>query len=281
MPLNWKVGDATISAVSETELVYSCESFLRQPSSALDPYRNWLAPYLTADGRFLMLVQALLVAVDGLRIVVDTCIGNGKDFGPSMAAFNGVDTPFIDALIEADFAPDTVDYVICTHLHVDHVGWNTTLIDGAWVPTFPRARYLMSQLDLEYWSAHEAVHNPFAVSVQPVVDAGLVDAVTTDHRVSASVDLLPTPGHTPGHVSVRIESLGETAIITGDMVHSPIQFAQPHWSSSADTDPAQAVRSREQLVATAGDRGVLVIGTHFPRPTAGYIVSDGDEWKFD
>ena len=131
MSLSWKVGDATISVVTETELVYSCETFLRQPSSALDPYRDWLTPYLTDDDRFRMVVQALLVAVDGLRIVVDTCIGNGKDFGPTMADFNDLDTPFLERLVAADFVPDDVDYVICTHLHVDHVGWNTQLVDGS------------------------------------------------------------------------------------------------------------------------------------------------------
>ncbi|TML12789.1 MAG: MBL fold metallo-hydrolase [Actinobacteria bacterium] len=220
MSLGWKVGDARISSVTETELVYSCETFLRRPPSELDPYRSWLAPYLSDDGRFRMVVQAMLVSVDGLRIVVDTCIGNGKEFGPSMADFNGLDTPFIEELSAAGFAPDAVDYVICTHLHVDHVGWNTQLVDGEWVPTFPRARYIMSEPDVRYWREREALHNPFAVSVQPLVDAGLVDAVATDHRLSPSVSLMPTPGHTPGHVSVHIASQGKSAIITGDMVRS-------------------------------------------------------------
>ena len=281
MSLSWKVGGATISVVTETELVFSCETFLRRPPSDLDPYRSWLAPYLAHDGQFRLVVQALLVAVDGLRIVVDTCVGNGKEFGSSMADFNGLDTPFIEGLTAAGFAPDLVDYVICTHLHVDHVGWNTQLVDGAWVPTFPHARYIMSEPDVRYWRDHEARHNPFAVSVQPVIDAGLVDQVATDHRVSASVALLPTPGHTPGHVSVHIASQGESAFITGDMVHSPVQFARPDWSSLADTDGAEATRSRERLVAIAGDRRALVIGTHFPPPTAGHIVRDGDTWKFD
>jgi glyoxylase-like metal-dependent hydrolase (beta-lactamase superfamily II) len=278
---SWKVGDATISVVTETELVYSCETFLRQPLSALDEYRAWLTPYLTEDGRFRMVVQALLVAVDGLRIVVDTCIGNGKDFGPAMADFNGLDTAFPASLVAADFDPDSVDYVICTHLHVDHVGWNTQLIDGVWVPTFPKARYLMTQLDLDHWRTIDARHNPFRVSVQPVIDAGLVDAVDPDHRVSHSVSLMPTPGHTPGHASVRIDNGGDTAVITGDMVHSPVQFARPDWSSVADTDRDAAQRSRERLVALAGDQPMLVIGTHFPPPTAGHIVRDGASWRFE
>jgi len=280
MSPRWKVGDALISVVTETELVASSEMFIRQPSTVLDPYREWLAPYLTDDGQFRMIVQAFLVAVDGLRIVVDTCIGNGKNFGPKMPEFNDLDTPFVAGLAAAGFAPDEVDYVICTHLHVDHVGWNTQLVDGMWVPTFPRARYVMSHPDLSYWSEHDALHNPFAVSVQPVIDAGLVDAVATDHRVTPSVALLPTPGHTPGHVSVQIDSHGESAIITGDMVHSPVQFARPDWSSVADTDRDAAVRSRERLIAMTGNRPTLVIGTHFPPPTAAHVVNDGDGWIF-
>lgn len=280
MSQSWKVGDAAISVVTETELIATCEMFLRQPPSALDPYRGWLAPYLTDDGRFRMIVQAFLVAVDGLRIVIDTCVGNGKDFGPHMVEFNGLDTRFVEDLAAAGFPPDEVDYVICTHLHVDHVGWNTQLIDGEWVPTFPRARYVMSQPDLAYWREHEALHNPFAISVQPVVDAGLVDAVATDHRVSPSVALLPTPGHTPGHVSVHITSRGASAIVTGDMVHSPVQFARPEWSSVADTDRDEATRSRERLVEMAGGAPTLVIGTHFPPPTAGHLVHDGSGWTF-
>jgi glyoxylase-like metal-dependent hydrolase (beta-lactamase superfamily II) len=281
MSLRWKVGDVSVSVVTETELVYSSEMFLRQPLSALDPYRRWLDPFLTEDGRFRMVVQAMLVAADGLRIVVDTCIGNGKDFGSSMPDFNGLDTPFVESLVAEGFEPDSVDYVICTHLHPDHVGWNTQLIDGVWVPTFPKARYLMTKLDLDHWSANEARHNPFAISVQPVIEAGLVDAVALDHRVSPSISLTSTPGHTPGHVSVRIASRGETAIITGDMVHSPVQFARPDWSSVADTDRDEAMRSRERLVALAGGQPLLVIGTHFPPPTAGHIVRDGESWRFE
>jgi glyoxylase-like metal-dependent hydrolase (beta-lactamase superfamily II) len=280
MSLSWKVGDATVSVVTETEIVASAETFVRQPSDALDPYRSWLAPYLTEDGQFRMVVQALLVSVDGLRIVVDTCVGNGKQFGPYMAEFNGLDTPFVEQLTAAGFAPDTVDFVVCTHLHVDHVGWNTQLVDGEWVPTFPRARYIMSQPDLTFWSENEGSYNPFSVSVQPVIDAGLVDPVATDHRVSASVALLPTPGHTPGHVSVHITSQGESAIVTGDMVHSPVQFARTEWSSVADTDPDEATRSRERVLALAGGGPTLVIGTHFPPPTAGHLVHDGSGWIF-
>ncbi|MEO5841217.1 MAG: MBL fold metallo-hydrolase [Acidimicrobiales bacterium] len=280
MSLSWKVGDAVISVVAETELIASCETFIRQPSTVLDRYRDWLAPYLTDDGQFRMVVQALLVAVDGLRMVVDTCIGNNKDFGPKMTEFNGLDTPFVDDLVAAGFAPEEVDYVVCTHLHVDHVGWNTQLVGGRWVPTFPRARYVMSQLDLAYWSERGERYKPFAMSVQPVIDAGLVEAVATDHRISPSVALLPTPGHTPGHVSVHITSRGESAVITGDMVHSPVQFARPDWSSLADTDHDEAVRSRERLITMAGGGPILVIGTHFPPPTAAHIVHDGSGWTF-
>ena len=277
----WSVGDIKVACVVETELTFSLEGFLRQPASALDPYRQWMRPFLTSEDQLRMPVQALLVEADGLRFIVDTCIGNARDFGPNMAQFNGLDTPFMANLAACEFTPDNVDFVICTHLHVDHVGWNTVLVDGAWQPTFPKAHYVFSAADVEHWSRNPSMANPFDISVAPVIAAGLVDAVDPDHRVSESVSLVPTPGHTPGHISVRLESRGETAYITGDMVHSPIQFAHPEWQSIADTDPAQAVQSRKWLVAEIADTPKRVIGTHFAAPTIGRVVSDGNRWRFE
>jgi glyoxylase-like metal-dependent hydrolase (beta-lactamase superfamily II) len=138
----------------------------------------------------------------------------------------------------------------------------------------------MSAADVEHWRKAEEPLSPFAVSVQPLVERGVVDAVALDHRISPSVSLLPTPGHTPGHVSVRIESRGESAVITGDMVHSPVQLARPQWSSIADSDADEAIRSRQRLLDLAGGSGVLVMGTHFPGRTAGRVERDGGSWRF-
>jgi glyoxylase-like metal-dependent hydrolase (beta-lactamase superfamily II) len=171
---------------------------------------------------------------------------------------------------------------LCTHLHVDHVGWNTMLVDGKWVSTFPKARYLMGRVEFAHWRGqHERddMAAIFADSVKPVHEAGLVDLVETDHRVSDEISLVPTIGHTPGHVSVLIRSQGEQALITGDFMHHPCQIARPHWSSTADSDPDQAQQTRERMLAELAGRPVLVIGTHFAGATAGHIVRDGETYR--
>ena len=171
---------------------------------------------------------------------------------------------------------------MCTHLHVDHVGWNTKWENGRWVPTFPNARYLWHRAEYEYWAANDdGAYGPVVQeSVLPVVEAGLVDLVEPTHAVTDEVRLEPTLGHTPGHVSVHITSRGEEAVITGDLMHHPAQCAHPEWRSSADFDAEQAERTRRDFLARYADRPVLVIGTHFATPTAGRIVRDGATYRF-
>jgi glyoxylase-like metal-dependent hydrolase (beta-lactamase superfamily II) len=175
-----------------------------------------------------------------------------------------------------------VDVVICTHLHVDHVGWNTRLSDGRWVPTFPRARYLFARREWEHWTGEdeEGTKRILADSVAPVLEAGLAHLVEMDHRVADGIWLEPTPGHTPGHVSVRLASDGAEAVITGDLMHHPVQVAEPGWQSSFDTDPTRARETRRAFCARYADRPVAVLGTHFHHPTAGWIVSDRNGWRF-
>jgi len=191
-------------------------------------------------------------------------------------------TRFLEDLRAAGVAPEAVDVVICTHLHVDHVGWNTRLADGRWVPTFPRARYLFARREWEHWTSEEedGTKRILADSVAPVLDAGLAELVEMDHRVSDGIWLEPTPGHTPGHVSVRLHADGADAVITGDLMHHPVQVAEPAWQSAFDTDPAQARATRRAFCARYADRPVDVLGTHFHHPTAGRIVSHRDAWRF-
>jgi len=277
----WHVGAAMIQTVTETEAVAPAEILIPRPDVDLTPYKSWLTPFLSPEGHIRMIVQAMLLSVDGLRIVVDTCVGNGKNYGPTVPTFNDLDTPFLENLTAAGFAPDSVDLVVCTHLHMDHVGWNTMLMDGEWVPTFPRARYVMSRADLEHWQHVLDDWNPFEVSVQPLLARGLVDAIDPPHQVSASVSLISTPGHTPGHVSVQVDSNGSRAVITGDMVHSPVQLVRPEWSSLSDVDPDEARRTRERMRKQLGNHDVLIFGTHFPLPTVGRLVTDAaGEWSF-
>ena len=171
---------------------------------------------------------------------------------------------------------------MCTHLHVDHVGWNTMLVDGKWVPTFPNARYLMGATEFEYWRdqrENEELISVFSDSVRPVFEAGLVDLVETDHRISPEVSFVPTLGHTPGHVSVRISSKGEEALITGDFVHHPCQMARPAWAATVDYDQTASTATRREVFARLAGTPTLIIGTHFAGATAGRIVRDGDAFR--
>ncbi|MDC3123837.1 MBL fold metallo-hydrolase [Gammaproteobacteria bacterium] len=269
----WQIGDVKITRVVEIESLGGSRFIL--PDATRDaclPY-GWMQPhFMDEQGNLLMSVHALVVDTGEHRILVDTCIGNDKE--RNVPNWSHLQTHFLQDLEAAGYAPDTIDTVLCTHLHVDHVGWNTMLVDGQWVPTFPNARYLFARTEWEHWDANddETVYGPvLADSVRPVVEAGLVDLVDMDHRVCPEVCLEPTPGHTPGHVSVRIRSGDAEALITGDCIHHPVQMTRPDWCSSADVDQAQGLQTRETLLRRYVDQDILIIGTHFATPTAGHI----------
>jgi glyoxylase-like metal-dependent hydrolase (beta-lactamase superfamily II) len=254
---------------------------------------SWLQPdFADERGRLKMSIHALVVETPTRRILVDTCLGNDKE-NRRIPTWNKLQTSFLSDLVAAGYARETIDTVVCTHLHVDHVGWNTMLVGDRWVPTVPNARYLMGRIEYAHWMT-PTLPSPacgggkgggddmiavLADSVAPVWDAGLVDLVETDHRICDEVSLVPTPGHTPGHVSVRLASQGEAALITGDFMHHPCQIARPEWSSTADSDPKWARRTREQMLSNLADTPTLVIGTHFAGRTAGHIVRDGDAFR--
>ncbi len=238
----------------------------------------WLVPHFaTEEGHIILTFQAFVVEAGGRRIMVDTCNGNHKDRPDS--PIHQLNLPFLEDLGAAGYPAETIDTVLCTHLHVDHVGWNTRLVDGEWVPTFPNARYLFSGKEWDYWSTgtHELQFGDYlADSVHPIVQAGLNDLVPMDHRITDEVWLEPTAGHTPGHVSVRISSGGHQAVITGDMVHNPYQCAHPDTSTPFCIDPAQARATRRSSFADWYANNVLVIGSHFGGPTSGRLRPEGD-----
>ncbi len=249
---------------------------------ALEGHHEWLAPhFLDAKGRFLMSIHTFVLRTPDVTVLVDTCVGNDKDRG-GRAPFHMMHTSFLEDLGAAGVAPESVDVVICTHLHVDHVGWNTRLENGRWVPTFPRARHLFARAEWDHWSTEssEDTKRILADSVQPVLDAGLADLVDVTHRISDEIWLEPTPGHTPGHVSVRLRSRDADAVITGDLMHHPVQMAEPDWCSGFDSDLPQARATRRAFCQRYADGPVRVLGTHFHHPTAGRIVRHGATWRF-
>ena len=266
----WQIGRVKISRVVEMEVTGGSRFIL--PDATRDACRGyrWMFPHFMDDaGNLVMSIHALVVDTGARRIVVDTCIGNDKD--RDIPTWSHLQTSFLADLEAAGYSRESIDTVLCTHLHVDHVGWNTMLVDGEWVPTFPNARYLVGETEWRYWDARDATTQVLVDSVRPVIDAGLVDFVPVDHRVCDEVWLEPTPGHTPGHVSVRISSGDAEALITGDCIHHPCQMTRTDWCSSADTDQAQGLETRESLLERMVDTDVLVIGTHFATPTAGHV----------
>jgi glyoxylase-like metal-dependent hydrolase (beta-lactamase superfamily II) len=285
--MRWRVGRVTITKIVELEVTGGSRFLLPQATREAVLPIAWLQPdFADAEGRLKMSVHALVVETPDRRIIVDTCLGNDKE-ERRIPGWNRLQTGFLGDLAAAGYPRETIDTVVCTHLHVDHVGWNTMLADApngtkSWVPTFPRARYLIGRAEYRHWTQQSERADMIPVladSVAPVFEAGLVDLIEADHRICDEVSLVATPGHTPGHASVRIASAGGEALITGDFMHHPCQMARPEWSSTADSDPAMARRTREQMLTRLSGGPTLVIGTHFAGRTAGHVLPEAGAFR--
>lgn len=286
--LKWTIGQVTVTRVVEFENTIDYDPampFITNATPEALAEIPWLVPdHVSPEGGLKLSVHALLVEAPGVKLVIDPCIGNDKP--RQMLGGIALDTPFLQRFAETGWRREDVDVVLCTHLHIDHVGWNTMREGDRWVPTFPRAQYLFGRKEYEHWTSgaeQAAMDQPeiMADSVQPVVDAGLVTLVETDHRICNELRLIPTIGHTPGHVSLVIESEGHTAIIGGDIMHHPCQVARPAWATLVDSDVDMARETRLRVLDAWSDRPILYIGTHFAPPTAGYLLRDGDTYRFE
>lgn len=270
----WQIGDVQVTRVVEQEAPLPPEGLIANiDPERLASHEAWLKPhFMTEEGQIVLSIHALVVESAGKTIIVDTCMGNDRPLPQGMGLF---ETNFLEQL-ESVVKREQVDYVMCTHLHFDHVGWNTMKVGDEFVPTFPNAKYLFAREEFDHWSsAPENENIDLRYGVQPVVDAGLHELVGDRHAITDEIRLEPTPGHTPGHVSVQIESQGQNAVITGDMVHHPVQLAEPTWGSHPDSLPERAAETRRDFVSRYGDEDVLIIGTHFAGPSAGRIKLDG------
>ncbi len=273
----WKIGDVTITRIVEMETTSKATFVLKDGSPENIRSVPWLRPHFAnPDGKVIMSVHAFVIESPGHRMVVDTCIGNDKR--RAFPGWNMLQLPFLADLEKAGFPRDSIDRVLCTHLHVDHVGWNTMLVDGKWKPTFPRARYLIGRKEWEHWSkaSEPDTRELLDDSVRPVFDAGLADLVESDACITDEIRLEP-----PGHHSVRISSRGQEAVITGDLMHHPVQMAHPEWGSHFDSDFNEAIATRRAFLERYGDQPILVLGTHFATPSAGRIVRDGNAWRLE
>ncbi|MFF7749281.1 MBL fold metallo-hydrolase [Streptomyces sp. NPDC007971] len=282
---SWTVGDVTVHRVDEVLLPPPTGAWLLPDATPeVVTGEDWLRPDFADDEGVLRIdSHSFAFEVDGLRVLVDTGVGNGKE--RANPAWHDLRTDFLERLTAGGFAPDSVDLVILTHLHADHVGWNTREVNGAWVPTFPNARHLTSRIEREFWAAYdmeEARRQMFRDSVIPVEQAGLLDLVDVPAEgveIAPGLRLTPTPGHTPGHLAVELTSKGHKALITGDCIHHPVQFAHPAIGACVDIDPQESEASRRRLLGSLADTDALVLGTHFAPPTAGRVVTHGDAYR--
>ncbi len=279
----WRIGDLKLIKVLEHEDLWqgriiapmmTAENVLKEA--------GWLVPrFANEAGRIRISFHSLIVESGGLRILIDTCVGDNKQ--REFSRWNMKQCGYLAALEQAGYPRESIDRVICTHLHVDHVGWNTMLENGRWVPTFPNARYLLSRREWEHWSQITGGENGLVMndSVRPVIDAGLVDWIEGGFQVTKEVATELTPGHSPGHMSVRIVSRGHEGVVSGDMIHHPIQCGHPEWKTGFDFDADLACATRSGFLARCADERTLFVGTHFASPTAGRIERRGEAFRFE
>jgi glyoxylase-like metal-dependent hydrolase (beta-lactamase superfamily II) len=229
--------------------------------------------------------QSWLIRADGLTVLVDPCNGNGRD--RAVPYFHQRDLPWLEHLRATGTEPESVDVVFCTHLHNDHCGWNTTWAGDRWIPTFPRARYLLAEAEYRRWdtaagSPHPNTYNEsvFAECVLPVADAGLLELITPPYRVSPGLTIEPAPGHTEGHALLRLESEGGRAYFTGDAFHHPAQVTRPELRLPGCDDPVLAAASRRAITARVHAEGACMFPAHFAAPHYGRVERDGEEYVF-
>lgn len=254
--------------------------------------RDWMVPrFFDPEKRKVLLsIHTYVIRTKHRTILFDTCCGNHKDRG-GVYPFHMVDTPYLENLAAMGCEPGAIDYVMCSHLHADHIGWNTRLQDGKWVPTFPNAKYLISRDEAAYWEAavKKQKAGSFGIaayedSVAPVIAAGQMVIVDAKDGVAALLgdefQLYPLVGHTPGHSGLFIESGQHRALLVADALHSPIQILHPEWGTAGDRDPALAERTRRHLIETFTDSGTLLMTGHFPAPSVGRLVTVGGKPRF-
>ena len=280
--------DITIHPVVEQQGAHfdALEFFPTLTKEVLEENRPWLQPAFIdpATGRLVLCVQSFVIKTQHQNILVDTCVGNHKP-RPARPFWNMMRSDrFEKNLGAAGLTVNDIDYVMCTHLHVDHVGWNTRLENGRWVPTFPKAKYVMADRELAHWTQKEK-DDPASVpwitdSVLPIIEANRAQIVASDFALNDAVKFIPTPGHTIDHCSVLVGRPGLDALITGDMIHSPIQGKYPELGMRADYDSRQAGQTRRQVFDRFRDEPTIMCITHFPSPSTGRVRSWGDGYKF-
>lgn len=254
---------------------------------ALALHRDWLEPRFLdpATDKLVMATQSYVLRTSHHTILIDSCVGNDKERRFHAPWSRRADTRYLDSLAAQGLTPEDIDFVMCTHLHADHVGWNTRLIDGRWVPTFPNARYVFAKTEFDFWSELNKKGPKYSDgciddSVLPVVEAGQADIVVDDYAFNDEISFEPTPGHTPGHVAIRLNSGGDKAVLSGDVAHTPLQCREPGWSAVGCSDRAQSAVTRRAFLDRYCETDTLVMTAHFPSPSVGYVRRHGEVFDF-
>jgi glyoxylase-like metal-dependent hydrolase (beta-lactamase superfamily II) len=283
---SWTFGASTLSRIIESEgpLLSPFELYAECTQDLLDKNKHWLIPRFqdAATGLLQISIQSFLIRQAGLTILVDACSGNHKD--RKRPFFHQKDWPWLERLREAGAAPEDIDVVLCSHLHVDHVGWNTRLENGRWVPTFPNARYLIAKREWDHWNAAGApamvrAGDYMTDSVLPVFATGQAELIGDEHSVKSDIQIEPAPGHTPGLYMVRLASTEGDAVLCSDLMHHPLQIKHHDWSTKFCVDPVQARTTRANFLAQHADSRTLVFPAHFPTPTGCRIHKDGSAYR--
>jgi glyoxylase-like metal-dependent hydrolase (beta-lactamase superfamily II) len=289
MSVTFTVGDLTIHRVIESEgpLFDPLMFFPKLTKDVLDENLSWLKPAFVdpASGQLMLCVQSYIVRTPHHNILIDSCIGNHKE-RPDFPFWHQMTSDRYEKNLAATgLGVGDIDFVMCTHLHVDHIGWNTRLENGRWVPTFPKAKYVFAERELAFWTEQERADpgkQPWITdSVLPIINAGRQEVVSSAHELSDIVKLIPTPGHTIDHFSVQVGKPGADAVIAGDMIHSPLQARYPDLGMMADYDSAQAGASRRSLFGKLCDTSTLLCPAHFPSPSKGRLTAWGDGFRFE
>ncbi len=282
MSLKFSIGDLTVHRVIEQETTFlkAQEMFPDLAPDVLAQNCGWMrkAGAIDDTDTLILCFQSYVVKTPHHTILIDSCIGNDKP-RPARPKWNmKTDDSYMRALKAAGFSVDDIDYVMCTHLHVDHVGWNTRLENGRWVPTFPKAKYVFDKGEFDYWTEQNAKAEvpPFADSVLPVVEAKKAELVTKDFVLGDHGRILPTPGHTPGHVAFTFGKGRDDIVVSGDLMHTPLQTLYPELSPRFDVDGKQAGMTRRSFLERFCDTDTLCCTAHFPSPSSGRIKRKGN-----
>ena len=287
MSMTFKAGDATIHRIVEMECGFTpALEFLpnlTQGECWTRTAPGWRPPRWTRRTIWCCASRSYVIQTGGRNILVDSCIGNDKERTARPLWNKKKDDAFMSGLARAGLTVNDIDFVMCTHLHVDHIGWNTRLENGRWVPTFPKARYIFSKTELDFWveENRKSPLPPIEDSVIPIVEAKMCDLVTSDHSLTDMIALIPTPGHTIDHYAVTLGRNGRDAVFTGDLIHTPLQARYPDLTMRVDYDPQQGAASRRRFLETYCDTDTLCCFAHFPSPSKGYVKRWGDGFKCD